>query len=675
MIIRVIAVLLLAVGTALAQRTPEEKHEPGVTEEANEDSIELKEVRESSAKDVGEALQSIAGISKVRKGGIANDVVLRGFQQDNINVQIDGARVYGACPNNMDPSVSHVDFAEVDRVEVIKGPFDVERQGSLGGTVKIITRSEEVTGVRLVPAFAYGAFGYYNPSLELSVAKSPASFTLGYAYRTSDPYEDGSGRRFTSYGNFRADIIDTRAFEGHSGWGSLAFSPAKNHQLNIGYSRQQNGLTLYPYLLMDAVYDNADRATIKYAIRNSSSFIRNLQVEGFATKVNHLMNDAHRTSSGSMTFGMATHAVTSGVGVNAAIELPLEITIGVESNRRTWDAVTLMRSGMNERLQNSLPDVVGNAIGIFGEVDREIGPHVRVLGGLRFDHASSATSTSTLSSLYFAYNNTRARGASDNFGGGNARVHLMLSRNLSLFAGVGSTARIPDPQERYFALQRMAQDWVGNPALSPSRNTESDFGLTVRSGRVTARALIFYSDLTDYIVLRRQIRRSSEPGVPNNISQSYANVDARIYGGEGNLLVIFGKLLAISGGASFARGSKDVSPAISIFNSNLAEMPPAKSWANVRYAKHWLYLQLGAVAVAAQRRVDRDLNEQSTPGYGVLNTKIGFFRSGLSINVGIDNLLNRFYYESFSYSRDPFRSGLKVPEPGRSVFVSASYRF
>jgi len=30
--------------------------------------------------------------------------------------------------------------------------------------------------------------------------------------------------------------------------------------------------------------------------------------------------------------------------------------------------------------------------------------------------------------------------------------------------------------------------------------------------------------------------------------------------------------------------------------------------------------------------------------------------------------------ESLSYQRDPFRSGVRVPEPGRSLFANASFR-
>ncbi|WP_457599827.1 TonB-dependent receptor plug domain-containing protein, partial [Hydrogenivirga sp.] len=102
---------------------------------AKKEVLTQQEVRESFAKDPGEALSEMEGVWKLRKGGIANDVVIRGFGGRNLNILFDGARIYNACPNRMDPPIFHIDFAEVESVEVIKGAFDVRNYGSLGGTV------------------------------------------------------------------------------------------------------------------------------------------------------------------------------------------------------------------------------------------------------------------------------------------------------------------------------------------------------------------------------------------------------------------------------------------------------------------------------------------------------------------------------------------------------------
>ena len=67
-----------------------------VTAAAPRDSLEAARIRESGARDVGEALDAVTGVSKVRKGGIANEVVLRGLQGRDLSVLVDGQRVLRA---------------------------------------------------------------------------------------------------------------------------------------------------------------------------------------------------------------------------------------------------------------------------------------------------------------------------------------------------------------------------------------------------------------------------------------------------------------------------------------------------------------------------------------------------------------------------------------------------
>ena len=64
-----------------------------------------------------------------------------------------------------------------------------------------------------------------------------------------------------------------------------------------------------------------------------------------------------------------------------------------------------------------------------------------------------------------------------------------------------------------------------------------------------------------------------------------------------------------------------------------------------------------------------------TPGYALLNLKFGFTHGKISGSVTVDNLLNRYYYEHLSYYRDPFASGIKLPEPGRNFFGQMKVNF
>ena len=232
-----------------------------------EEVLEIREVRESAARDVGEALARVQGFMKVRKGGIANDIILRGFQQDNVNVLVDGQRIHGACPNNMDPATFHVDFAEVRQVEVTKGPFDMRNQGSLGGTVSIVSKDPE-SGARINGTVSTGSYNYWNPSLTASAGTENLTVLAGYSFRRSAPYVDGSGRRFTTYSNYRDTTSVSSAFDVNTGWAKFGWALSAEHRLDISAARQAAGEVLYPYLQMDGIRDDADRLNANWTVNS-----------------------------------------------------------------------------------------------------------------------------------------------------------------------------------------------------------------------------------------------------------------------------------------------------------------------------------------------------------------------------------------------------------------------
>ena len=107
------------------------------------ESTKLSDVSGDEVKsaDLAEALaKKLPSVSIVRRSGIANDIILRGQKKDNINILIDNTKVYGACPNRMDPPTSHVLTNTIESINVIEGPYDVENFGTLSGAVEIISK-------------------------------------------------------------------------------------------------------------------------------------------------------------------------------------------------------------------------------------------------------------------------------------------------------------------------------------------------------------------------------------------------------------------------------------------------------------------------------------------------------------------------------------------------------
>lgn len=61
--------------------------------------------------------------------------------------------------------------------------------------------------------------------------------------------------------------------------------------------------------------------------------------------------------------------------------------------------------------------------------------------------------------------------------------------------------------------------------------------------------------------------------------------------------------------------------------------------------------------------------------YALANIYAGIRRGRLAATIGVGNVFDRTYAEHLSYQRDPFRSGVRVNEPGRNAFGSVSWRF
>jgi iron complex outermembrane receptor protein len=638
-------------------------------------SIEASEIRESTARDIGEALGQMNGIAKVRKGAIGNDVVLNGFQSRNLTVLIDGERIYGACPNGMDPAVFHADFAEVDHLEVGKGPFDVRHTGSLGGVINVVTKPPN-KGLHANLNLAGGSFGLINPSATVSLGTDTVSVLGGFSYRTANPYRDGSGTLFTQYANYRPDTVGSSAYAANTRWARLYVSPRPHQSVQVAYTQQRTSHIVYPYLQMDGVSDDADRANLGYDIIREQARVERISARAYYTRVRHWMTDALRVSSigAAREYSMATQADTTTFGGSVEIVLG-RVTTGVEIFRRKWDATTVM-AGSKYAPQYGIPFVAIDTAGGFVEYQRPLAAATRLEVGGRFDWSRSTEDPIKANTdLYLAYKGTRATSSTDTGTSGKIRLIHRAKANLEVETGLGHTVRVPDPQERYFALKRAGNDWVGNPALQPTGNTGVNLGVNYRVRRIMASIGVYHDRLTNFITVQEQRKINTVAGVMNTLARSYENVDARMTSGEISLTYPLTDRLFASASASYTRGTKATDPARGITNPNIAEIHPVMGSLNLRYDRAVAFAEAQWIFSGRHVYVDTDLQEEPMPGYGLLNLHVGGQRKNIRVTFALDNVFNLLYVDHMSYQRDPFRLGVRVREPGRNLYTNVSYRF
>ncbi len=641
----------------------------GAKEATIQESLTIKEVKESPARDIGEALKQVEGIDIVHKGAIANDIVLRGFQGDNINVLVDGAKIFGACPARMDPPAFHLDFAEVEQVRIIKGPYDIENPGSLGGVVDIQSKQPH-KGFDSDLNVTYGSYNAVSGSATASYGTDTFDGLLGYAYKRSDVPKSGNGKLITDIypsanpNRYRPDTIDSKAYEINTGWTKFGVNPTGNSRSEISYSYQDAEHVLYPYLKMDADYDKTHLLNWTYRIDKLSPLVRGLKLQAYWDRVSHLMNDNLRQSSvGQPTsFSMQTDARTQGVGAKLHGSLavgPGTLKSGLDYYNRNWDALNqraMFTMANPFTAVSMIPDVFIDNFGMFGEYDLPLSEQVSLKAGVRGDLTwVEATKSNTLTTT----------GASTDFGGVSGNIQLVYKpvNTVELLLGFGRGYRTPNPEELYIDLPAMAPavTWRGNPGLKSTVNHEVDLGVKYATNRFYVNMSLFYSDLTDYVNFFQ-----ASPTL-----KSYQNIDASMWGAELGSQVSLPFDLFLKGSLSYTEGKNEDG------NRPLSEIPPLKGVVALRYDSGTFFAEVAENLAREQDRVDTGLNEQPSAGWATTDLKAGFNYKALSVYGGVYNLFDKQYYRHLSYLRDPFVGGVgfKVPENGRNLYLTVAYRF
>ncbi len=638
----------------------------GETRETTEEEIKI-----TRQIDIGEILSNLfPEVNHIRKGGTANDITIRGFGRDNINVLIDGQRIYGACPNRMDPPIFHMSTRQVKEVQILEGPFDVSNQGSLAGVVNLISKDpDKGKGGSLF--FTGGYFNYLHGGFDSYIGNELARVLVGYSKQYSKPYESGEGKKITQYANYKFSELDHTAFDIDNAWAKVVIIPNQENEIKINYAFDEAKDVLYPYLLMDAVYDRTHRINGEYFIKPLG-----IKISAYWNFVKHDMQDRWRTTSSTWTRGymMRTLAKTKTYGAKVEKDLrigDIKLKAGIDAYLRNWKADNVVMTLDNRGM---IPDVDIKNVGAFIKGTKSVGSLI-ISGGLRADRTKSEADTGALGTanqqLYDSYYNSYDLSQTDTYLSGNIVARYKIDKRSSVYVGFGHTVRVPDPEERFIALKKpmTKPNWVGNPNLNPTKNNEIDAGFEYYRGLFGIKGNLFYSDLTDYIYLTsiNPIRYETKP------AQSYQNIDAHIYGGDLTAVGMLTDTVSVEAGVAYQRGKKDSG---NYTDSDLAEIPPLKTRIAVKYDNGTVFGQIEGIYASPQEDVDTDLNEQKTKSYYVVNIKTGLNAGNRAfIGLGIDNIFDKNYYTHLSYLRNPFSSGTKVPEPGRFVYMNVSYRF
>lgn len=664
-----------------------------ITVEASAPKVDAKNVtademvKFSRQSDLGEMLSNtLPEITLVRNSGVGNDIILRGFRKDNINVTIDDAKVCGACPNRMDPPAMHVSSSQIASVEVQEGPFDVTQFGSLGGKINVVTKDPE-KGVHGEVSATLGSFDYRKLSTVLEGGNDAVQAVVGFSRETSGQYKDGEGRTLTEQTNhllpstpllypqeYKSAYKDMDAYDRNNFWTKIVGKIGDNQKLTLSYFGDRADDVLYPRYKMDAQVDDTDMFNLKYQFLNLSDFSDELKIEGYHSKVTHVMGTDFRVGMAPMY--AVTVAPVDATIKGASIENTLtvagtKVSVGVDGSVRNWNGIKYSKSNPSA-INILIPDVDTTNIALYAKSLKTIGNY-EISGGVRYDdttidpnqNLALADANTTVNKTFLT--NMKDRDYT------NISANLMAKYNYTvhtnIFIGAGQSIRVPDAKELYWVAS-------GNTNLNETVNREIDLGAEHTVGNFHIKGTVFYSDLKDFIY---QYKNSAT-------ATTWANIDARIIGFDLQGDYLLNSEWRIESGMAYQKGTKKDTAQLDALSSvvqsdkDLAEIPPLKGRVALTF-DNTIHYAMAEWIGARYQTIDADNGEKEISGYGIFNLKYGAeLGSGFSLSTGINNFFNRTYAVNNGYIGNELITGngvdpLVLNEPGRNVYATVSYKF
>lgn len=611
--------------------------------------------------DLANALQkTVPSIQLNRRSGIANDIILRGMRKDDINVLVDNTKTYGACPNRMDPPISHVLANNIDSISIIEGPYDVENFGTLSGLVAMQTKAPE-KDLHAELDLGMGNFYYRKIGATLSGGNDLIRLMVSGSAETSDQYLDGNGDNFdaqmkntltTAPSKYQTKYSDNQAYEKKTLLTKAYINPTQDQELRLSFTANRSNGVLYPSTPMDANYDNSNIYDVAYDIKNLGDFSKKLTLQYYASDVDHPMSNALRNSA--MAKLSVAHLTTNTQGIKVKNLLDLgssQLTLGVDASKRNWDGKKYDTNTTTHVTTTStmIPNVYTDNAALFSELGHSFGA-LSLKAGIRYDLTEIKTSNPLNDTLNFS-----ALSA-------NILSTYELDANNKLTFGVGKSSRVPDAKELYIMTN-------GNKHLDQVSNYEADLGLENSYDSFMLKSKAFYSKLSNFIIYDGKVA-----------STNYQNIDATIYGISMNGSYFISDKLTLDSGFNYQIGRKD-SFATGQTDRNLPNITPLKGNLALTYAyKKDSYVKAETIATDKWSRYDNDDGEQAVNGWSTLNLKISHaFSKNVQLDIGVDNLFNTVYAISNTYTDLTLLAGadskMLLNEPGRYAYTNLTIKY
>jgi iron complex outermembrane receptor protein len=631
----------------------------------------------SQPRNVSDLFKDIPGFAIQKRGAYASEPVFRSFKYEQLNVMYDGGmKIINACPNRMDPITTHIIPEEVEKIEVIRGPFSMRFGPNFGGVINMVSKSGN--------SFKEGISGNIESGFETNGNNFTGRGNLRYKANKFDLELNGSYR---NYGNY----TDGNGSEVPSSFTSTDYSvkvgvdPTEDQRLRFTWRQSFGRDIMHAGLMMDSPYDDSYLAGLDYKISKISNVVSSLSFKAFYSYVDHLMTNEGRPSS-KATFASSNVFAANYGGKAELILVPnakIKIFTGLDANfiGRDGDRIRTIKI-MNGnplpepkiRVDKIWQDSKVNDVGVFAEAKYLLGNSGVITAGLRTDFVTASINDPE-KDFQELYGGEIGDQHEANLSGTVSYIYSTDHSQWQFAYGRGvRTASMPERFINHFNIGSDPYEYVGNPYLDPEKNNQFEVSFRQDYHSMDFGVTVFYSFLKDYItaVVDKDLPRKFMPTVPPVYAKRFINVDNAMQTGyEAFFNYRILDALEFQSDLAYTYGqNKD-------FDEPLPQIMPFTMHFGLLYDKDTYWFHLKYRIVSKQDRISETFMEKETPGFNTMDLSAGVKPlKGLSIGAAVLNIFDTAYYEhlNFSYKNSNINSG-RIYEPGRNFTVYVNYTF
>jgi len=642
--------------------------------------VGINKVKETNLQDVGDLLRNVPNMGGIKKGAMGVDPVIRGFKYSQLNVQLNGGtKIEGGCPNRMDPATAHIEVSDLKNIIVLKGPFALKYGVNFGGVIDMTTYYPEFynqykTNVTTLLGAQTNHTGA-KTKVGVSGANQFVTYNLSGSWKKYGDYQDGNGEWVPAQ------------LQQQNLTASLGFKIAEKHLLyaTTDFSRGKN--IDFPTLPMDERSDNTNLYSLNYFSDQLGESVNFIRAKTYYSDVHHEMDNKNRPFSDTVVAVSTIHAVNTGAKLGVNFNLgEAKMEVGGDYENIYKNGTRLKTMILQPMLPTKQEDLWNNArinnLGIFAEYNRP-GQKLdwTIAARLDFNSASSGPMIWNNMAGDAVYQNDSTESSFVNFSiSGGLEWHLGNAGDIVFSLGRG--ARGPDMTERFIILLPTGYDpydYLGNPQLKPEVNHEIDLGYRFSDSKIGSFDLSgFFSLVTNYISASLVPPSEVKPQTKGVLGvKKFINIDkAYLSGFELTYNTPNQFLWGISWNMAYTEGWNPAATAQiiedgkvvgeeTINNDPLPEIPPYET--NIAFSYKFFHKKLVPSVsfriVAAQNRVSQAYNEQTSPGFTLINLALSYqFNKNLQVYGGVRNLLNTNYYEHLN--RNIIGTQYPLYEPG-----------